>query len=221
MYMLQATPKPTPSTDFPWRLSQSLAVEGQDRAVPWGYELSGRAWVPSVPYVGGHVRVRQVRYSIASSAFANDALDWLYQVQGDLTGRYPFELGTDTFWVGAKAGLHFNDFMVFTGCLDPGCEVSYDPLGLLGLGLGPELGAELGPIYLIASYTQGFAKFSIPYSAGVDVNVGWQATDALFFDVGMSTLSRRLALEGEDSGLERGQLSDGLTVFQGGIGFSL
>ena len=78
--------------------------------------------------------------------------------------RAPFRAGDDMFWAGARAGFHYDDFIFFEGCLDqPGCEIGYRPLGVPGLALGPELGAELGPAFVVASYTFGFANGTSPY----------------------------------------------------------
>ncbi|MFT4626699.1 MAG: hypothetical protein ACI8PZ_005377 [Myxococcota bacterium] len=200
-------------------LPSSVTVEGGNRAVPFGYELDARAWQPGVKYLGYHLLVRQSRYSIA---IANgEAADWLYQIEGDVVGRVPIDVRSSQIWVGGKAGVHFNDFMVFTGCLDQGCSIDYGPLGLPGLALGIEAGTEIGSLYAIAGFTQGFGNFAFPYSTAFDLNAGYHITTNFFVDLGFGTMSRKVVLEGEDSGSARGELTDGLLAFELGVGFAL
>ena len=138
-----------------------------------------------------------------------------------VTARYPYEVGGDQFWVGGKAGFHYDDFMVFTGCLQPGCVVSFDPLSMPGLGLGAELGAELDTLYFIGGYTHGLANFIMPYSSTVDANLGLEVIENGFVDLGFSWVARSILLQGVDSGMERGQLTDGQVIFKLGAGIAL
>jgi len=213
-----------PSTEPGPLLPQQLIVGGSSggqAATPMGGELNARMWVPSVPYVGALVNARLSRYAIAAAEFDEPAPDWLNDIQVDVLGRYPFDVNGDQYWVGGKVGVHYNDFMIFTGCLDPGCVVNFDPLGLTGLGVGLEAGLEISNLYAIAGFTQGLASFTVPYSTGVDVNVGYQLIPQAFVDAGFTMMNRRLILEGLDSGLDRGELSDGQLMFKVGFGYSL
>ena len=205
-------------------LPQQLVVggsEGGRPATPVGAEINARFWVPDVPYVGAHVNARLSRYAIAAAEFNGEAPDWLNDIQVDVVGRYPFDVNGDQYWVGAKAGVHYNDFMMFTGCLDPGCQVNFDPLGLVGLGIGVEAGLEVADLYAIAGFTEGLASFTVPYSTAVDVNIGYQLIPEAFVDVGFTLMNRALILEGTDSGLDRGELSDGQVMLKIGGGFSM
>ena len=51
--------------------------------------------------------------------------------------------------------------------------------------------------------------------------VGYTFFEGLFADVGFSLLSRNVVLEGEESGLSRGELNDTHTMFKLGLGYSL
>jgi hypothetical protein len=55
----------------------------------------------------------------------------------------------------------------------------------------------------------------------VDVNVGYQLVPQAFVDAGFTMMNRRLILEGLDSGLDRGELSDGQMMFKVGFGYSM
>jgi len=205
-------------------LPQQLVVGGSSggrAAPPVGAEINARVWMPSVPYVGAQVNGRLSRYAISAAEFNDEAPDWLNDIQVDVLGRYPFDVNGDQYWVGGKVGVHYNDFMIFTGCLDPGCKVNFDPLGLTGLGVGIEAGLEISGLYAIAGFTEGLASFTVPYSTGVDVNVGYQLIPQAFVDLGFTMMNRRLILEGLDSGLDRGELSDGQMMFKLGVGYSM
>jgi hypothetical protein len=208
-------------------LPSTLAVGGPDGgapASPFGGELDVRAWgdeVADLPYIGVHGQVRAASYGIAAEQFADVASDVLYNVELDLLARYPFESGSDLYWVGAKAGFHYNDFILFTGCLEADCTVNFEPLGVPGAALGVELGAEVLDLYLIGGYTFGLAQFSKPYSNAIDVNIGYGFLDNVFADLGLSMLTRTVLLEGQDSGLERGELSDSHLMIKLGAGFQM
>jgi hypothetical protein len=205
-------------------LPQDLQVGGDSGgppATPIGAEINARVWVPDLPYIGGQVNARFSRYAIAAAEFNGEAPDWLNDVQVDVIGRYPFDVNGDQYWVGAKIGVHYNDFMIFTGCLDPGCTVNFDPLSLIGLGVGIEAGLEVSDLFAIGGFTEGLASFTVPYSTAVDIEVGYQIMPEAFVDIGFTMMNRALILEGADSGLDRGTLSDNQLMFKIGGGFSM
>jgi len=213
-----------PTEDNGPLLPQQLVVGGASggrAATPVGAEINARMWVPDIPYLGAVANVRFSRYAIAAAEFNGEAPDWLNDIQVDVVGRYPFDVNGDQYWVGGKAGVHYNDFMIFTGCLDPGCQVNFDPLGLVGLGIGVEAGLEVSGLFAIAGFTEGLASFTVPYSTAVDANVGYQLHTNAFVDLGFTYMNRALILEGTDSGLDRGELSDGQIMGKIGAGFSM
>jgi hypothetical protein len=190
-------------------------------AIPLGGEFATRGFVPSVPYIGWNANFRYVRYSVSSSTFSEDAVDNMFSTKIDLVGRYPFAVGREEISVGARVGFRYDDFVVFRGCNEPGCVVTYEPLGIPGLDVGAEVGAEFWQMYMVAAASAGFAYGTQPYAVGVDVNLGWNVMKNLFIDAGFSWQRRSADLEGTESGEIRGTLSDdqlGATI---GVGFSM
>lgn len=202
----QYAQRPNPAGSGPL-LPAALVVGGRDGgsvAPLLGVDANLRAWF--VPYVGMDLAFRSTAYGIQSDAF--DARDWLVHGRAHLTGRYPFKIKSDLFWVGLQAGFQFDDFLVFKGCLEPGCNVEWDSLLLPGLELGASIGAEFGPVFFIGSYNQGLASATIPYRAAVDADVGVEVHKNVFIDLGLGFVSRQLLVRGADTEAEYGQLSD-------------
>ncbi|MCB9689556.1 MAG: hypothetical protein H6735_31250 [Alphaproteobacteria bacterium] len=216
-----------PSADPGPLLPSRLAVGGPDGgspAAPVGGEADLRVFGDAigVPWVGAHGQIRAAGYTITSSAFNGPASDMLINAELDLLLRYPFQVGRDQYWVGAKGGFHDNDFMVFTGCLEPGCQVKFEPVNVTGLGIGAEIGADVADrLHLIAGYTLGLAGGTDPYANAIDLDVGYEAIDRVFFGLGFTSISRSVVLEGADSGLPRGTLTDANMIFKLGAGIAL
>ena len=215
-----------PSSDPGPLLPATFSVGGPDGgtpASPLGGEVDLRAWGDraGLPYLGVHGQFRFTSYGIEAPALQGEVGDALYNASLELLGRYPFDLAGDRYWVGGKVGFQYNDFLLFQGCLDPGCEVTFDPLSAPGLGLGAELGAELAELFLVAGYTGGIVRGSQPYANAVDVNVGYGFLENIYADLGFSVLSRTVRLVGIDSGLERGSLTDSQMMFKLGVGVAL
>lgn len=209
-------------------LTAALRVGGPDggsAATPVGGEVDLRAWGDAIdaPYLGLHARARFASYGIASTAFDGVARDVLNNVDVEFAGRLPFDLltGGDRYWVGAKLGFAYSDFLLFTGCLDQGCVVAYEPIGVAGLGFGPEFGVELDAFHLIGGYTVGLASGSEPYSNAFDVEAGYEVVERVYVDLGVGVTSRTVVLQGADSGLARGQLTDSQMMAKLGVGFAL
>lgn len=219
VYRYEQSPSAEPGPLLPHALA--VGSGGSSPAIPLGAELDVRGWLEDVPYFGFHGLLRISSYAINTPIFQEPAPDTLYNVQLEAAGRYPFALGGDQFWVGGKAGFHYNDFIHFTGCLEAACDVEWAPLPLWGLGLGAELGAEVADLFFIAGYTHGLAYFSVPYASYVDVDLGYQLHQNGYVSLGFSTAVRKVALNGKDSGLERGTLADQQLIFTlgGGVSF--
>lgn len=220
-YLYEQAPSSEPGPLLPSRLAVGGA-DGGNPAYPTGGELDLRAWGDplDLPWLGAHGQVRLASYGIQSSAFDRVVKDVLANVEVDLLGRYPFEAGGNAFWVGGKLGFHYNDFVMFTGCVDASCAIGYEAVTVPGIGLGPEVGAELGALHLLAGYTAGFASLR-PYAHGVDLNAGYEFLDGVFADLGFSALTRSVVLQGADSGIDRGVITDSQIMGKLGIGFAL
>ena len=220
-YRYQQTPAADPGGLLPSTLT--FGGDGGAAASPAGIEADLRAWLDEVgvPYLGFHGKLRSSWYAVEADIFDAPASDSLLTLGFDVVGRYPFDTAGDRFWIGAKAGVAYDDFILFEGCLDPSCTLEYSSLGVASLTLGPELGAEMGPLFLVAGYGFGLANFSQPYRHAVDVNLGVHFIDNAFVDVGFSSVSRRVDLLGADSGVQRGELSDSQMLGTFGVGFAL
>lgn len=222
-YRYEQAPTEDPGPLLPSRLAVG-GPDGGSPATPVGGEADLRVFGDAigVPWVGGHGQLRAAGYTITSAAFNGPASDMLVNAELDLLLRYPFQVGRDQYWVGAKGGFHDNDFMVFTGCLDPGCQVKFEPVNVTGLGVGAEIGADVADrLHLIAGYTLGLAGGTDPYANAIDLDLGYEAIDRLFFDLGFTSLSRSVVIEGADSGLPRGTLTDANMIFKLGAGIAL
>jgi hypothetical protein len=197
--------------------------DGGSAATPVGGEGDLRVWLDPLgaPWLGVHGQVRAAGYSVASEAFSNEAADSLVYTTVDVVGRYPFGLGGDTVWVGAKVGYQYSDLLTFQGDLTPGSTVRFVGVPVHGLGLGPEVGAELGPVHLVAGYALGLAGGTRPWSNTVDVEAGVELVDHLFVATGLTTVSRDAELAGGESGLTRGTVDDASLQFKLGVGLSL
>jgi hypothetical protein len=219
-YSYTQTPSETHGSLLPEVLSVGKQAGGKN-ATPVGAEGHARIWVPSVPYVGADINLRGTRYAIAADVFQGEAADWLYDFSIDAAGRIPFTVGSDEFWIGARTGFRYTDFMIFRGCLDPDCTVTFEPLTLPGLDLGLDVGAEIGDAYFVASTSQGVAFPFVRYATSVDVNGGYQIVDNFFVDLGFTGMWRNVEVIAADTAEVRGNLSDSQVIFKGGVGFSL
>lgn len=221
-YRYEQLPSSAPGPLLPTTLAVGSG-NGGGPASPIGAEFDLRAWgdVAGVPYVGVHAQTRFSRYGVQAAAFNGVARDVLPSVILDVAGRYPFDLQGNRYWVGATAGFHYTDFLSYRGCLDPGCQVRTEPINVAGLGLGAELGAEIGDLFAVGGYKLGLARASQPYANAIDLNVGYSFIDHAFADLGLGLLTRRILLEGTESGLERGELRDSQLMVELGVGFSL
>lgn len=122
-------------------------------------------------------------------------------------------------WAGLEAGFSIDDLQVYEGCLEPGCSVDYSPLVLPGLGLGATVGAEVGRLHFTAAYLQGLAYGTVPHRIGLDARLGVALTDAFVVVAGGDLVSRRVLVEGRDSGTSFGELQD--TQLIGSLGFGV
>lgn len=201
-------------------LNQGMAVTGANRAVPMGVALHAEAWNPDMDMVGARVKIRGTRYAISAPIFEGQAPDWLVDVSAEVLGRYLVDVPFGRVWAGGHAGLRYDDFMLFTGCLEPGCSVGFEALAMPGMGLGLDAGAEVGSTRVTASFTQGLARFSVPHASSFDLHAMYRLDEQWFVDVGGSSIGRSVVLRGADSGLDRGTIDDHQLVFEAGAGMA-
>ena len=110
--------------------------------MPIGVEGSLRAFVPGAPYVGLDASIRYSRYQVENEAFEVPLLDNMFLIRADLVGRIPVAVKKSEVSLGVHAGFRYDDFVTLVGCLDPGCNVDYQPLAQLGAQRG---GSSLAP----------------------------------------------------------------------------
>ncbi len=201
-------------------LNQGMAVTGANRAVPMGIALHAEAWNPDMDMVGARVKARVTQYAISASIFEGQAPDTLIDMSAEVLGRYLVDVPFGRVWAGGHVGLRYDDFMLFTGCLEPGCSVGFEPLAMPGMGLGLDAGAEMGSTRVTASFTQGLARFSVPHASSFDLHAMYRLDEQWFVDVGGSSIGRSVVLRGADSGLDRGTIDDQQLVFEAGVGMA-
>lgn len=203
-------------------LPSKLAWGGEAGGAPTpvGLDVGARIIIPKVPYIGFNGDFRWMHYSVSSDQFTNPAVDNLYSLRLDAVVRYPIAIKSSELSIGARVGFRYDDFITFSGCIEPGCTITYGPLKLPGLGAGLEIGAEIGDVYLLAAGGAGFAYGSVPYAANADFNVGWNITRYFLIDAGFGYQHRRADLEGADSGIVRASVTDNQVFGTLGIGFS-
>jgi hypothetical protein len=213
--------KQEPAADSGPLLPQSIAIGkayGGTNATPLGAEGDVRLWLPMFRYVGFHGSVRSTQYAFETAQLTGVARDNLLDVQADVTGRYYADIGATELWGGAKVGFRHTDFIYFKGCLEPSCVVEYVPLTRNGFQVAAEGGVEFGRFY--ANTTVGGAFALSPYLFNVDANVGVHIIKYWTVDAGFTGVWRGNELEGADSGVVRGTLTDNQLLFKIGTGFA-
>lgn len=191
---------------------------------PIGFDVAARLIIPKVPYVGVQGQFKGAYYTFAVGEQAEGEkkpYDMLWAANVSLIGRAPIKVGREEISVGARVGFRYDDFVTYRGCLEPGCTLEYRALGMPGLDVGVELGAEFWQMYLLAAVRGGFAYGSVPYALNVDTNLGVHLTRNVFLDLGFAWQKRDVTLEGKDTGVVRGEISDAQAAgtFSVGVAF--
>lgn len=212
----------SPSEDPGELLPQSIGWGGERGGAPTpvGFEAGFRGFLPMAKWVGLDAAFRYSRYEVSSANFSNPAVDNLFALRASLIGRAPIKVGRDEIAIGARVGFRWDDFITFRGRTDPGSTVSYEPLGLAGLDVGLDLGAEFWKMYLTAAGSAGLANGSVPYAGNADVHLGWNVVKWFFIDLGFGYQYRSLEIEGADSGVVRATLQDQQILGTVGVGAS-
>ena len=201
-------------------LLPAVIAVGGDRgspALPQGAELAFRGWF--LDYFGIDASTRLTAWSLQADAFGSATVpDQIVDVNALAIARYPFAVGDDHFWVGARAGYQGSDILYFSGSFEAGAA-EYRSLYVQGLGLGGELGAEVGDLYIHGNLDARFVGVSRLLGLGVDAHVGYDITDFLFADLGFGYRDRQVTVLGELSENEVGELSDRQILGRIGVGY--
>lgn len=217
-YRYQQIPIATTSPLLP----ATIAVggdEGGSPATPIGGEVAVRGFV--LDYVGFDANLRLTQWSLTAPEFGGQKVpDALASVRADAMARYPFAVGDNHFWVGARAGYHGSDVLYFTGSFEES-RVQYQSLYVQGLGFGAELGGEIGDVYLHGALSGRLVGVNAWFATAVDAHVGYQLTDQFFVDAGFGYIDREVTLLGETSGADLGTIADRQLLFRlgGGVSF--
>ena len=210
--------QPGPLLDTTFAMGGS---RGGSAATPAGVEGELRVFIPGADFLGAMGRIRGASYAIDSDVFSDPAEDWLVNGAAYLLLRAPLSLGNDRLWFGGRGGYRYDDVMFFRGCTDPGCTIDFDGLGLPGLGLGGEVGAEIGRFSFIGGFEQGLAQGNVPHSQSIDLHLGVEVARPMLIDVGFVTDTRTMPLIGMESDLLRGTVEDNQWLVTLGLGFAL
>ena len=214
-YQYAQTPAADPGPLLPVTLQWGGPVGGA--ASPFGAE-AGLRWFPeSFPYIGAHLGARVTRYGVSAPVFGDQiAPDWLIDGKVQAVVRYPLAVGDNVFHAGVRGGFRYNDFIVFRGCLDTGCEVVYETLPVPTGTVGVELGAEVGAVYALVEGEIGY-----PGLTSVEANVGFKLGEVVGIDLGFETVSRKASAVGASTGSVFGELTDTQTMGKVGLSVSI
>ncbi|MCO4746451.1 MAG: Ig-like domain-containing protein [Proteobacteria bacterium] len=211
-YWYQQEPSDTNTVLLPDRFS--VGASSGPNAMSLGFDVDARAWF--IKYIGAEVHVRSTFHGVQAAVFGDQvAPDTLMLVEAHGLARYPFQAGSNSFHIGARAGVGVSDFIYYSGDADGGV-VDYANFVVPSLDLGAEIGAQIGDLGLLAGFTEGLAYFSVPSRTSIDIGATYDITDPIFIHAGFGVQSRKLPVIGNNTGDEQGVITDG--QLQGTIG---
>ena len=170
-----------------------------------------------IPYVGFETQFRISSWGMTADIFTGTVTDSLVNFHLDARGRYPFVVGENHFWIGARAGYHGSDILYFTGSFEQG-TADYQSLYVQGLGFGGEIGADVGALTIQGSVGGRMVGVADWLGLVVDGHVSYDVTEQVFLDGGLGVMDRRVIVLGENSGSELGELTDGQVYGRLGVG---
>jgi len=171
-----------------------------------GTSIGARLWIPSFRYVGAELNYRGVSYSVDPQplcaglgrpcAGAAPVGDFVSDLRVLGLARYYFDAGSSTFHVGARLGYDgqsIRKWSVANNAINP--ENGW----VSGLGVGAELGAEIGSkVNLGAAFTEGLAGGGTPSSTQLNIDFGYTIVPHLFLGLGYELNVRSFDLESND-----------------------
>ena len=205
------------------------ATEGSSPAPTAGLAVEGRAFLPSVQWLGAEVGLRASYYSVSLPSASAPIPDWVTTIRALAIPRYAFDVGGSQLHIGARVGLDLADLMVYQeGETGDSSSLSYSGLLVPSLAIGAEIGAEIGErMFGHAALTTGMSdQLPKPYAVGVDAAFGYGILDNLYASVGFGYLSRGTSVwvVPDNSSLDKaevGVVSDRTTQFTLGLGYQL
>jgi hypothetical protein len=191
--------------------------EGQANAVSSGtaFEIDSQLG----RFFGVHFGGRFERYSVAAAIFAGQTVsDWLVDGVGYAVGGVPIPVGSGELRIGGRAGVRYGDMLVYKGCLQDGCVITYETIPLPGATWGAEASYQVGDLYARIG-GEGSLYGSSLYRRGWDLRVGY-AFDRFLVQGGLDGAQRQIAIIGEESGAAYGDFSDSRTMWSVGVGYA-
>jgi hypothetical protein len=213
---------PSDVADNPlWNKPVSL---GGDAGLTWqnGFTVDIAAWGNELHSVGKYVGVeaefRLAAYRVKWPGSSAVITDWVPQARVNAMARYPFSAGVGDFYVGAKVGYLYGDFVTYLQGDDEG-TIEFGPLGLSGLGVGAEIGADLmaGDLHLQCGLLQGL-RGALPYSTNVDLELSYQVIDSVFVHAGYGLTVQTIPVLSSAT-TQVGTLSDRSSLMTVGVGY--
>ncbi len=199
---------------------------GGDAGLTWqnGFHVDVAAWGDALPvtfgqFIGVEAEGRLAAYRVSWPGSSAIITDWVPQIRVNAMGRYVFSAGVGDFYAAAKIGLLYGDFVTYLNGDDEG-TIEFGPLGLPGLGLGAEVGADLmeGDLHFQASLLQGL-RGPLPYSTNVDLEVSYRVWQDLFVHAGYGLTSQSIPVLTSASTEKVGTLSDRSSLMIVGVGY--
>lgn len=198
-YTYNQQPKSQRTVLFPEELQLSSGSQGAS--------VQARAFLPMFKYVGAEASFRGTTYSLdpvpLCAALENECkdaalvYDTVLSTRAVAIGRYPFDVGTNTFHVGARVGWGNSDVQTYT--VKEGQEILLTQLALNSLVVGAELGAEIGPaLFLTTSFNEQLAGGSTPFNTEFDVEIGYAFLPFLYASLGYDLSLRSISVENSD-----------------------
>lgn len=197
-----------------------FAVGGEQGGKP-GYPQGFEGAVRGFPheYVGFEADARFTFWSFTADIFDGETVnDQIVALNADAIGRYPFVVGDDHFWVGARAGYHGSDIVYLTGDVDG--VMQFQSLYVQGMDFGAEIGAEIDDLYIHGNLGGQLVGVSRWFGTAVDAHVGYHVTEEVFIDAGFGLRERQVTVLGDTSGNELGELADRQVMGRFGVGYA-
>ena len=198
-YTYNQQPKSDHTVLFPEELQLSSGSQG-------GHGQA-RVFLPFFKYLGAEVDFRGTVYTLdpvpLCAALDNECKDASLVSDTVLAtrivgiGRYAFDVGGNSFHVGARAGWGNSDVQTYT--VKEGQEIILDQLALNSLVLGAELGAEVGPsLFFVTTFNEHLAGATAPYNTEFAAEVGYAFLPFLYGSLSYDLSIRSIGIENTD-----------------------
>ncbi|MCB9762341.1 MAG: hypothetical protein H6739_21270 [Alphaproteobacteria bacterium] len=183
-----------------------------------GFDVDVVAFLPMFEYVGAEAKVRTGFYSIVWPGTGDFEIpDAVPNIAVSAIGRFPIDLGSARIAPGVKVGALYGDFITYQ-LDDTNNELIWEAIGLPGLGVGVDVGLEVGErFHAHADYVQGLRGIS-PFSYNAGLDLGFTVVGPLYLGAGMDWTARTTTVVAGAAAAPIGTLKDNQVVFMAGPG---